>query len=276
VIDLLRLQFMQNAILACLLGGACLSILGVCLTLMELPFLGISMSHAAFLGAVAGLLFGFEPLAGAVVACALSGLLVGPAADRAGASANAILGILFSATMGLAFLFLARIPGPKAEALNLIWGSILTISRGEILMLSVVFLLVAVLLLVFFKEIAAVLFNREIAAASGIPEKAFYYGIVFVSGLIVSASLDIVGGLLIFSLLVNPASAARQITYRLPAMFVLASLFGIAACFSGLVLSYLFAIPTGAVIVLSSTACFLLAFLLSPKRRGPDQPQEMP
>ncbi|MBN2451286.1 MAG: metal ABC transporter permease [Lentisphaeria bacterium] len=267
---------MRNAALACLFGGASLSILGVCVTLMDIPFLGISMSHSALLGAIAGLLCGFDPLLGAIAACAISGVLIGPVADRAGASANVILGIVFSATMGLAFLLLTRIPGPKTEALNLIWGSILTISRREVWLLGIIFALTVLLLTVFFKEIAAVLFHREIAAASGIAADLFHYGIIFVSGLIVSASLDIVGGLLIFSLLVNPASAAYQLTYRLPTMFLLAALFGVASCFAGLLVSYLLNVPTGAVIVLASSTVFLLAFLFSPKRRQTPASQETP
>ena len=112
------------------------------------------------------------------------------------------------------------------------------------------------------------LFNREIAAASGIPEKVFYYGVIFIAGLLVSASLDIVGGLLIFSLLVNPPGAAYQLTYRLKTMFVLSGIFGMVSCFTGLWLSYRFDVPTGAVIVLSSSGIYLTAFLLSPKRRS--------
>lgn len=268
MIDALKLTFMQNAVLACIFGGASLSILGVCVTLMEIPFLGISMSHSAFLGAIVGLLCGFDPLLGAILACGLSGILIGPVADRAEASSNTILGILFSATMGLAFLLLARIPGPKTEALNLIWGSILTISRSEVILLGIIFLVTLALLTVFFKEISAVIFNRHIAAASGIPERFFYYGIIFVSGIIISASLDIVGGLLIFSLLVNPASAAYQVTHRLSTMFFLAACFGIGSCFAGLLLSYFLRVPTGAVIVLTSSVFFLFAFIFSPRRRS--------
>ena len=267
MIEPFQLAFMQNAALACVFGGASLSIIGVCVTLMDIPFLGISMSHSAFLGAVIGLLCGFDPVLGALAACAVSGMIIGPAADRAGASSNTILGIMFSTTMGLAFLLLARIPGPKTDALNLIWGSILTISRGEVVLLSVICLTTVLVLVVFFKEIAAVLFNREIAAASGIAEGLFYYGIILFSGLIISASLDIVGGLLIFSLLVNPASAAYQITYRLSMMFLLSAGFGVLSCFAGLIVSYLFNVPTGAVIVLASSTIFLFAFLFSPKRR---------
>ena len=266
--ELWQHTFFRHAVLACVLGGGGLSLIGVFVTLMDIPFLGISMSHSAFLGAVIGLLYGFDPLLGAIIACAISGLLVGPISDHAGASSNSILAVIFSATMGLAFLLLARIPGPKSEALNLIWGSILTISGKEIVILAVIFSVTVLLLLVFFKEISVVLFNREIAAASGIPDKVFYYSVILLAGLLISASLDIVGGLLIFSLLVNPPGAAYQLTYRLKTMFLLSSLFGIASCLIGLYVSFRFYVPTGAVIVICSSCIYLFAFLFSPKRHA--------
>ena len=266
MIDLFQHAFFRHAVLACIFGGGALPLVGVFVTLMEIPFLGVSMSHSAFLGAIAGLLFGFDPLFGAIAVCAVTGVIVGPLSDRSGSSFNSILAVLFSAVMGLALLLLAQIPGPKSEALNLIWGSILTISRREILILGGIFAGMILLLIVFFKEISAVLFNREIAAASGIPEKPFYYGFIIIAGLLISASLDIVGGLLIFSLLVTPPGAAYQLTYRLKTMFILSALFGMISCFAGLYISYRFDMPTGAVIVLCSSVIYVLAFVLSPKR----------
>jgi manganese/iron transport system permease protein len=267
MIDLLEHSFFRHAVAACILGGGGLSLIGVFVTLMDIPFLGISMSHSAFLGAVAGLLVGFNPLACAIIACAVTGMLIGPVSDRAGSSSNSVLAVIFSATMGLAFLLLAHIPGPKGRALNLIWGSILTISTADVVVLTGLFTVAVFLLCVYFKEISAVLFSREIAAASGIPEKVIYYGVILAAGLFISASLDIVGGLLIFALLVNPPGAAYQLTYRLRTMFVLSVLFGICSCFLGLYISYRFDVPTGAVIVLSSSLIYLFAFVLSPKRR---------
>ena len=266
MIDMMQHAYFRHAVLACIFGGGTLPLIGVFVTLMEIPFLGVSMSHSAFLGAITGLLFGFNPLLGAIAVCAVTGLLVGPLSDRSGSSFNSILAVLFSAVMGLALLLLTRIPGPKSEALNLLWGSILTISLSEIVILGCIFAGMVLILIVFFKEISAVLFSREIAAASGIPEKHFYYGFILAAGLLISASLDIVGGLLIFSLLVTPPGAAYQITYRLKTMFLLSAVFGIASCFAGLAISYFFDMPTGAVIVLCSAGIYLLAFLLSPKR----------
>jgi manganese/iron transport system permease protein len=266
MMELFSQTFFIRALLACLFGGAGLSIVGVFVVLMDMPFLGISMAHAAFLGAVAALLFGFAPLAGAMAACALCSFLIGPLADRAGTTSNMILGVLFSAAMALALLLLSMIPGPKSEAMNLIWGSILTISRTEIAVLASICLILVLLLAIFFKELLAVLFNREIAAAAGVPEKWFYYGVIFLAGMIISASLDMVGGLLIFCLLINPAGAANLLTYRLKNIFLLSVLFGVFSCLAGLLVSCFFDVPTGAVIALVSSIVFLLAFVFSRKR----------
>jgi manganese/iron transport system permease protein len=177
------------------------------------------------------------------------------------------VGILFSIMLGLAFLFMAMIPGPKTQALSLIWGSILTVSRQDVMLMGAITSLVVSLLTLFFKEIQAVIFNREIAASVGIAERPVYYGILFLSGAVISANLNTIGGLLIFSLVINPAAAAYQLTYSLRNLFLLSSLFGILSCFLGLFFSYLFNFPTGAVIIISSSLIFLLCLILSPKRR---------
>ncbi|MCG2661186.1 MAG: metal ABC transporter permease, partial [Kiritimatiellae bacterium] len=202
MIELFNEAYFRNAVAACVFGGGSIAIIGVFLTLMQLPFLGICMSHAAFLGAILGLLMGQSPLAWAMIVCAAAGLAVGPVAEKAQTSSNVVLSIIFSATMGLALVLMAMIPGPKTEALNLMWGSLLTVTTGQVYMLGTIFLVLIVFLRLFYKEIIAVLFNRELAAASGIPESLIYYGIILLGGMAVSVSLDMIGGLLIFALLV--------------------------------------------------------------------------
>jgi len=264
---LLNAEYFRHALLACVFGGGSIAIIGVFLTLMQIPFLGICMSHAAFLGALIGLLSGQSPLVWAMLACAAAGLTVGPVAEKAQASSNVVLSIIFSATMGLSLILMAKIPGPKTDALNLMWGSLLTVTQGQVWILAGVFLGLTIFLALFYKEIVAVLFNRELAASCGIPEALIYYGIILLGAMTVGAALDMIGGLLIFALLVNPANTAGQLSFRLPIIFVLAALFGIIACLAGLLASYLWDIPTGGSVVLISSAMYLLAFLTSPRGR---------
>jgi ABC-type Mn2+/Zn2+ transport system permease subunit len=90
-------------------------------------------------------------------------------------------------------------------------------------------------------------------------------GVIF--SLTVTASLRSIGGLLIFSLIMNPAAAAYQLTYSMKKMFLLSALFGVLSGWTGLAFSYFFDLPSGATIVVTSSVIFMLCALFSPKRR---------
>ncbi len=260
-------QFMQNAILSAFLGGIACAIIGVFVVLMHMPFIGVCMSHAAFAGALLGLWLGFNPLIGAFVFSLLSAAVIGPLADRGELNPETSVGIIFSLMLGLAFLCMGLMPGTKSGALELLWGSILTNTRGDIIFLGIVAAVVVGLVMVFFKEIQATIFHRDMARAVGIPATLTLYGVLFLTGITITASLQSIGGLLIFSLILNPAAAAYQLTYSMKRMFLLAAAFGVLAGWTGLLLSYLFNVPSGATIVITSSVIFMISAIFSPKRK---------
>jgi len=266
-LEIFGYQFMQNAILSTFLAGIACATIGVFVVLMHMPFIGVAMSHAAFAGALAGLWLGFDPLAGALAFSLLAAAVIGPLADRGQLSPDTSLGVIFSLMLGLAFLFLGVMPGTKSSALDLLWGSILTNTRSDVVLLAIVAVVVVGLVLTFFKEIQATVFNRSIALSVGLPATIIFYGVLFLSGATITASLRSIGGLLIFSLVLNPAAAAYQLTYSMKKMFLLAAAFGVLSGWLGLLLSYFLDIPSGATIVITSSVIFGIAAVFSPKRR---------
>ena len=260
-------QFMQNAILSAFLGGIACAVIGVFVVLMHLPFIGVAMSHAAFAGALLGIWLGFDPLLGAFTFSLLAAAVIGPLADRGQLSPETALGVIFSLMLGIAFLFMGLMPGTKSAALELLWGSILTNTRGDIILLAAIAVVVVGLVVAFYKEIQATIFQRNIALAVGLPATLVLYGILFLTGATVTATLRSLGGLLIFSLILNPAAAAYQLTYSMKRMFFLAAAFGVLSGWVGLFFSYLFDIPSGATIVITSSLIFMLAAIFSPKRK---------
>ena len=262
----LRYEFMRHALAAALLGGLGCGLVGVFIVTLRIPFLSVAMSHAAFAGAVLGLLAGVSPLACGIALCVVCAGAVGPFADRARLHPELSIGILFSVTIGLAFLGLGMLKGPRTEALGLFWGNILSVSAGDIALMAIVAALLLAGIAIFFKEIQAIAFHREAAAAAGIPEKAILYGIFLVTGVVIALNLNTIGGLLVFGLIYNPPAAAYQLTYSLRRMFLLSAVFAIASCVLGLTASYYLNLPSGAVIILSSSAIFGLCILCSPKR----------
>lgn len=258
---------MQNAILAGLCVGITCSIVGVFVVTMHLSFIGVCIAHAAFAGALLGVWLGFNPLIGALFFSLASAGIIGPMADRGELNLDTSIGIVFSLMLGLAFLFMGMMPGARTEALSLFWGSILTVNRENLIFLATVTVAIVALMLVFYKEIQAVICHREVALAVGIPATLVFYGLLFSTGVTITASLPSIGGLLIYSLILNPAAAAYQLTYSLKRMLFIAVVFGILSCWAGVAASYLLDLPSGASIVIISSVIFGLAIAFSPKRK---------
>jgi manganese/iron transport system permease protein len=268
LLEVLALLPIQRALIACLLCGLSCSLLSVFIVLMRMPLIGVAMSHAAFAGAAVGMLIGVNPVFAGFILCLLVAGVLGPFSDRARMPPENVLSIFFSFMMGIAFLGMGILTRTKAGVLNLMWGNLLSLTAGDITILFSVTIVLVAFILLFFKEIRAVLFSRRIAAASGVPERFIYYTLLFMTGAVVSSNLTTVGGLLIFALLIQPGATALQLTYDLKLFFLISAAAGIVACISGLVLSYIFDLPSGASVVIMATVIFILSYIFSPKRRS--------
>jgi len=267
-IEMLGYEFIQRALLVGFLGGVTCSVVGVLVTCMRLSFSGVVISHAAFAGGIIAMFLGYNPLVGAFIFSLFAGAVIGPLSDRGELNPDTSLGIIFAVMIGLAFLFMGLMPdAEKIQAYSLIWGSILTITDLDLKVMALTFGIVVSVLILFYKEIQATIFSREIALAVGLPASWILYGLLFLTGMTVTATLQPIGGLLVFSLIITPAATAYQLTYNLRHLFCLAAAFGVFSCWTGLLLSSLFALPSGATIITLSSLFFLAVLALSPKRK---------
>lgn len=261
-------EFLQRAALMGLMVGAVCGLTGVFVVLWRMSLVGICISHAAFAGALVGLWLGVPPLAGGLLGSVGAASLVGPLAERPNLSLDTAIGVVFSVMLSLAMVALGLLPGARTEGLSLIWGSLLTVNRLDLILMAAVGLLLTAFITLLFKEIQAIIGQRRAALASGLPVRAIYYGCLMLMGLTVAICLKAVGGLLIYALIITPAATALQLTYSLRNMFILSAALGAAAALIGLWLSFHLGLPSGAAIVLTSAAGLILAMTLSPKRRA--------
>ncbi len=262
----LQYDFLQRALLMALLGGGTCGTVGVFVVLWRMSLVGMCISHAAFAGALIGLWLGFPPLAGGLGASLGAASLLGPLAGRPGLSLDTSMGIVFSICMSLAILALGLLPGARTDGLNLIWGNLLIVTASDLGLMGVAAAVLLGFVLVFFKEIQAVMGQPQAARAAGIPVRAIFYASLILIGLTVAFTLKAIGGLLIYSLIVIPAATALQWTYSLRTMFLLSAGLGAAASAAGLWVSFYLALPTGAAIVLAAVAFLILSLVLSPKK----------
>ncbi len=227
------------------------------------------MSHAAFAGSALGLALSYNPLLMALIFSTAVAIILGPLTDKAKLQPEIILGIMFSSTMALGLIFLNFIPetAMSSTAMSILWGSILGMSSSDVIRLGILAIVIITLMVLFSKEFQSIMFDRKMAEASGIPTKPFYYLILFLTGVTVSLSLKLIGGLLIFALIVNPTSTAYQFFYDFKKIIIFSPLFGVGYCMIGILVSFLFDFPIGSSIAIVSTLFFAIAVILSPKRK---------
>jgi ABC-type Mn2+/Zn2+ transport system permease subunit len=259
-----------DTLIGAVLAGAGCGLMGAFVVQLNLSSLGFTMSHAAFAGAALGLLLNWNPVLLAIFFSVAVAAALGPVAMQAKLSANVISGIIFPLTMALGLTFLRFSPGTalSSTAISLLWGSILGVSRIELIELAILTVAIVALVALFWKEFLAILLDMKLAQESGINPRPFYYLVLFLTGVTVALSLKLVGGLLIFTLMINPASTAYQFFYDMKKIILFAPLIGAVSAVLGLLFSFGLDLPVGSSIALVSTVGFAAAVAFSPKRRG--------
>ncbi len=263
-----QFAFVQRALLASLLVGTSCSLVGVYVVLRGLAFIGAGIAHAAFGGVALGFLMGWNPLVTAVGFCLGTTGAIHVTSQAGKIRMDASIGIFYALTMALGVFFVGLMKSYDARLYGYLFGNILSVTQGDLLIIAVLTLTVAGTVAVFFKEFALLSFAAQMAEALGLPAGRLSFVMLLLVSLTIVLSLDAVGVMLVFALIVTPASAAYQLTYNYRALFALAVLFGNLSCFLGLVLSYWLDVPSGATIVLTATALFFFCLAVSPKRRG--------
>lgn len=258
-----------HALEAMIFASVACSILGVIISRMSLSSIGFTMSHAAFAGAAIGMFLEKNALIAAVAFSMAVAALIGPVSDKAKMAADATLGILFAMSMAVAIFLISYMEymGKGISASGLLFGDVVSLYREEIYALAAVSLLTIVFVALFYKEITAIMFNMKIAEAAGIRIRLVYYLLLFIIAISVALSLNIVGGLLIFVLLVTPASIASQFCFNVKRMFIVAPAAALMISAVGVWAGFKYTLPVSPLVALLLTAVFAVSVIFSFKRR---------
>jgi manganese/iron transport system permease protein len=271
---MLDLAFWAPVLCAGAVAGGSTGLLGVYIVGMRIPFLGVCVSHAALAGAVFGSLAGLTGLAllaPALLAAVATALLVGTLdPDRTRIDTNVLLGLLFSLTMGLAFLgigLFSKYGISDNDVRNLLWGSLAFCRWRDVTLMAAVAGLEIAFVAAFHKEMRAILFSRLHAAAAGVRATFVWTGFLVLTSAVLTVNFQTVGGLMIYSLLANPAAAAFLLVRGHARALTLSVALGAVSGLGGFLLAAAFDLPTGAMIVLLSSGLVGTAGLVATARR---------
>lgn len=256
--------FMKNALLAVLLITPVFGLTGTMVINNRMAFFSDAIGHAALTGIALGVILGLgNPLWAMLIFAALLGGMITWAYLKTETSLDTVIGVFFAATVALGVIILSRGGGFNKYSKYLI-GDLLSITPREILMLAVVLVVILVLWFVLFNKFFLVSFNISVASSRGVNIVLIQMIFSIMLALIVTLCIQWVGILIINSLIILPAAAARNVSNSMRSYHGVTVLISLVSGLTGLILSFYWGTASGATIVL----CTFIIYLLTIIRKG--------
>ena len=260
-LEMLRWDFMKNALLALLLMAPLFGLLSTMIVTGRMSFFSDALGHSAFTGIAIGAICGIAaPLWAAVIFSVVFALLFSWVRSRSNQAADTLIGVFSSTAVALG-IFAATLGGGSFTKYNkYLIGDILSISPGEIGMLALTLICVAVFWVCYSNRLTLTAIHPQLASSRGIPVKLSNTLFTVAIALVVTLSISSVGLLILNSLLVLPAASARNVARNLKQYHLFSILFALAAGLAGLTVSYYIGASAGASISLFLALIFTVTF----------------
>ncbi len=255
-----QLAFMQNAFLVTLMIALPMALLSCYLVLKGWSLMGDAVSHAVLPGVVIAYVVGLPLAVGAFVAGLFCALAAGFLKDNSRVKEDTILGIVFSGMFALGIVLYVKIQ-PDVHLDHILFGDMLGIAGSDLLETGIIALFSALFILFFRKDLLVQAFDRQHAAAIGLPVRLLHYGLLAVISLVVVGALKAVGIILSVAMLVAPGAIAALLTRRFNTMLAVAVAIALGASLCGIYLSFYLDSAPAPTIVLLMAILFILAFV---------------
>lgn len=255
--------FMKNALIAIILAAPLFGLVGTMIVNNKMSFFSDAMGHCALTGIAIGVMLGVENYAVSMLAFAiLFAIGIASIIESDVSSSDTIIGVFSSAGIAVGIVILSANGGFSKYSGYLV-GDILSITKNEILLLAIIFLVVISVWIFSFNKLMLASLNADMAKSKRINVKLYKNLFAVLIALIVTVSIKWVGMLIINSLLVLPAAAAKNIVKSMRAYHIVSVLFSLFSGICGLVLSYYIGTSAGATIVLISSIIFFGTFFIN-------------
>jgi len=260
--EIFQYEFMRNAVIAAVLVNIACGIVGTYVVIKKIVFISGGISHAAFGGIGLGYFLGIPPIVAAIPFSLISAITIGLISKRSKLSEDAAIGIIWAVGMASGIIFINLTPGYAPDLFSYLFGNILTIPVSDLYIMFAMDLIIILIVALFFKEFYAISFDEEFSTVTGIPNRILYLVILCMVALSVVVLIRIVGIILVIALLTIPSSICRQFTYNMKKLIISSIVTGIILTITGLWISYLLDLASGATIILLLALVFLLSFFI--------------
>lgn len=259
------LVLVKNSIIAGAILGIVGGLIGPFVMTRDLAFAVHGISELSFAGASAFLLFGANVVVGSVVGSLVAALLIGLLGSRA-RERNSVIAVLVPFGLGLGILFLALYPGRSANKFGLLTGQIVSVDNPQLLTLVIISIVVMAGLFFVWRPLSFASVDADVARAKGLPVNGLSIAFMIMLGLAVAVSIQIVGALLVLSLLVTPAAAAMRVTSSPLLTPLLSVAFAVTSVVGGILLALGGGLPISPYVTTISFVIYMICRIVGARR----------
>jgi len=247
--EILQYQFFVNALWAALFTSITCGIIGTYIVSNRIVFLSGGITHSSFGGIGVGYYMGINPIVGAAVFSILSALGIELFSKQGQLRHDSVIGIWWSFGMAIGIIFIYLTPGYAPNLMTYLFGSILTVSYGDLLFMGILTLVITVFFILFYRIILYVSFDESYAHVFGMPVSLMKSLLISLVALTIVVNIKVVGIILLISLLTVPQSIANQFTQVFSRMIFYSVAISLLGVMAGLLFSYSQDVPSGASII---------------------------
>lgn len=260
------LPLVHDSLIAGLILGVVAGVIGPMIQARDLSFAVHGTSEISFAGASAALFLGVSVVGGAIAGSLVAAVILGMLGVRA-RERNAAIGILLPFGLGLGVLFLSLYKGRSSNKFGLLTGQIVAVDSNQIAVLAAVAAVIVGALLIIWRPLFFASVDPEVAAARGVPVAALSIAFMLVLGLATAMAVQLVGALLVLSLLITPTAAAAQVTVRPILITLWSTVFAVVSAVGGIVLSLGPGLPISPYVTTVSFVLYLICRAIGAVRR---------
>ncbi len=264
--EILTYTFMHRALISGIAIAILCSVIGLFLVLRRYSVFGDAIAHSSFGGIALGLLAGVYPLWTAYGVSIISALIITKIKDRYNISGDASIAVLLSSGIAAGLVIISFSGGFTIDIFSFLFGSILLVSINDTVLILALTGVILIVILLLYRQILYSTFNEEQAKVSGVPVEKINYLIIFMAGITVVTSIQLVGVLLISALFVIPNITAIMYGKGFKQTAIISMSFSVFSVIVGILISYIFDITPAGTIVLLSIA--ILAVTMGIKSAG--------
>jgi zinc transport system permease protein len=260
--EMFSFPFLVRAFTVGALVSLCAALLGVSLVLKRYSMIGDGLSHVGFGTLALATALNMAPLTVSIPIVIAAAFLLLRLSGNSRISGDAAIALISTGSLAVGVVIISMTTGMNTDVCNYLFGSILAMNKNDVYLSVALSLMVLVLFAFFYNKLFAITFDETFAKATGVRAGVYNMLIAFLTAVTIVLGMRMMGAMLISSLIVFPALSSMRIFKKFKSVTVCSACISVLCFFAGIIISYVYATPTGASIVMLNIVVFLLFWLM--------------